>query len=161
MVAKLIFWNFTERCLKRCLLILHPVKIRKRIAKKVDFSPYLTWSLLGWKDKWADEKRSSEIVRVDNISKITSGVVHGLVEKLSKSPFFKKKKMSVIVLKARPCSSNCPPIQEVDETWFCAKKSSSVLKAKKNYSKNRQGCRHLFKVLPVSIFEQRLIFEML
>ena len=68
------------------------MKIRKRITKKVDFSPYLTWSLLGWKDEWADEKRFSEIVRVDNISKITNGVVHGLVEKLSKSPFFKKKK---------------------------------------------------------------------
>ena len=77
---------------------------------------------MGWKDEWADEKRFSEIVRVDNISKITNGVVHGLVEKLSKSPFFKKRKMSV--LKARPCSSDCPPIRHESAIKEKTRKSS-------------------------------------
>ena len=46
---------------------------KKKSNKKVDFSPYL--ESVGWKDEWADENKFSEIVRVDNISKITNGVV--------------------------------------------------------------------------------------
>ena len=49
--------------------------------KKVDFSPYL--DSVGWKDEWTNEKKFSEIARVDNISKITNVVVYDLVEKLA------------------------------------------------------------------------------
>ena len=70
---------------------------KKKSNKKVDLSPYL--ESIRWKDEWADEEKFSEIVRVDNISKITNGVVHGLVEKLTKSPFYKKRKMSISSLR--------------------------------------------------------------
>ena len=70
---------------------------KKKSNKNVDFSPYL--ESFGWKDEWADEKKFSEIVRVDNISIITNGVVHGVVEKLIKSPFYKKRNVS---LSSRP-----------------------------------------------------------
>ena len=46
---------------------------KKTSNKKVDFSPYL--ESIGWKDEWADENKFSKIVRVDNILKITNGVV--------------------------------------------------------------------------------------
>ena len=109
--------------------------------KKVDFSPYLDSA--GWKDEWANEKKFSEILRVDNISKITNVVVYGLVEKLTKSPFYEKKKDGYIILMAL-APLDFPPMQEVDETSFC-KKYSSALRAKKNYSKNRQDWyNHIF-----------------
>ena len=57
------------------------------------FSPYL--DSVGWKDKWADEEKFSKNVKVDNISKITNGLVHGLVEKLTKFPFYTKKERSL------------------------------------------------------------------
>ena len=97
------------------------MKIRKRITKKVDFSPYLTWSLLGWKDEWADEKRFSEIVRVDNISKITNGVVHGLVEKLSKSPFFKKKRCLLLFLRPALAPQTVLPYRKLMKHDFVQK----------------------------------------
>ena len=92
---------------------------------------------VGWKDEWAAEENFLEIVGVDNISKITNGVVHGLVEKLAKSPFYKKKKDVYIILKAL-APLDCLPMQEVGEISFCKKYSSALKAKKKNYSKNRQ-----------------------
>ena len=73
---------------------------KKKSNKKVDFIPYL--ESVGWKDEWADENKFSGTARVDNISKITNGVVHGLVEKLIKSPFHKKR---CLYHSKGPCSS--------------------------------------------------------
>ena len=71
---------------------------------------------------------------MDNISNITNGVVHVLVEKLTKSPFYTKKKDVYILLKTF-APLDYPPMQGVDETSFC-KKYSTVLKIKKDYSRN-------------------------
>ena len=38
---------------------------KKKSNKNIDFSPYL--ESVGWKDEWADAKKFSEHVRVDNI----------------------------------------------------------------------------------------------
>ena len=74
---------------------------------------------------------------MDNISNITNGVVHSLEEKLTKSPFYIKKKGVYIILKTF-APLDYPSMQEVDERSFC-KKYPTVLKIKKDYSRNRQG----------------------
>ena len=50
--------------------------------KEDNFSPYLR--SIGWKEEWA--KNKSEIVKVDELSKLTNGVVFVLEKRITKPP---------------------------------------------------------------------------
>ena len=47
------------------------------MAKKASYTPYL--ESIGWKEEWL--KDESLIIRVDDLKKLTNGVVFGVVEK--------------------------------------------------------------------------------
>ena len=48
------------------------------MAKKANYTPYL--ESIGWKEEWL--KDESLIIRVDDIKKVTNGVVFGVMEKV-------------------------------------------------------------------------------
>ena len=74
--------------------------------KKNNFSPF--WGSIGWKEEWAGNR--SEIVRVDDLSKLTNGVVFGLEKRITKTPISQTKADLLEILKA-VAPPDCPSMQ--------------------------------------------------
>ena len=105
------------------------------MAKKANYTPY--FESIGWKEKWL--KDESLIIRVDDIKKLTNGVVLGVVEKFkAKAPEARNKAIwKHLQLLAPP---NCPCMQgDKDALNF----SKSLKKNKKlkdsEFPKNKRG----------------------
>ena len=75
-------------------------------SKEGIFSPFLR--SVGWKEKWATNR--SEIVRVDELSKLTNGVVYGLEKRITKPPISQTKADLWEILKAL-APPDCPSMQ--------------------------------------------------
>ena len=74
--------------------------------KEDNFSPFL--GSVGWKEEWATNR--SEIVRVDELSKLTNGVVYGLEKRITKPPISQTKADLREILKAL-APPDCPSMQ--------------------------------------------------
>ena len=98
--------------------------------KKNNFSPF--WGSIGWKEEWAGNR--SEIVRVDDLSKLTNGVVFGLEKRITKSPISQTKADLWEILKAL-VPPNCPSMQADIKSFYKKLQDNKNLKQKK-YSKN-------------------------
>ena len=104
---------------------------KEQKGKKEDnFSPYLR--SIGWKEEWA--KNKSEIVRVDDLSKLTNGVVFGLEKSITKPPMSQAKGELWEVLKAL-APPDCPSMQ-ADVKSFHKKLEYNLHVKQKKYSRN-------------------------
>ena len=98
--------------------------------KEDHFSPFLR--SIGWKEEWAEKK--SEIVRVDELSKLTNGVVFGLEKRITKPPISQTQAELWEVLKAL-APPDCPSMQADVKSFYKKLKYNRDMKFKK-YNKN-------------------------
>ena len=98
--------------------------------KEDSFSPFL--GSIGWKEEWATNR--SEIVRVDELSKLTNGVVYGLEKRITKPPISQTKADLWEILKAL-APPDCPSMQADINKFYKKLQDGKVLKNKK-YSRN-------------------------
>ena len=105
------------------------------MAKKANYTPYL--ESIGWKEEWL--KDESLIIRVDDIKKLTNGVVFGVVEKFKAQAgeAINKAIWKHLQLLAPP---NCPCMQGDKDALNFSKslKKNKKLKDSK-FSKNKIG----------------------
>ena len=102
----------------------------KKGNKVDDFSPFL--GSIGCKEEWAVNR--SDIVRVDDLSKLTNGVVFGLEERITKPSIFQTKADLWEILKdlAPP---DCPSMQADIKSFYKKLQDNKNLQQNK-YSKN-------------------------
>ena len=102
----------------------------KKGNKEDHFSPFL--GSIGWKDEWAVNR--SDIVRVDELSKLTNGVVFGLEKRITKPPISQTKADLWEILKAL-APPDCPSMQADIKSFYKKLQDNKNLQQKK-YSKN-------------------------
>ena len=102
----------------------------KKGKKEDHFSPFL--GSIGWKDEWAVNR--SDIVRVDELSKLTNGVVFGLEKRITKPPISQTKADLWEILKAL-APPDCPSMQADIKSLYKKLQDNKNLQQNK-YSKN-------------------------
>ena len=102
----------------------------KKGKKEDHFSPFL--GSIGWKEEWAVNR--SDIVRVDELSKLTNGVVFGLEKRITKPPISQTKADLWEILKAL-APPDCPSMQADIKSFYKKLQDNKNLQQKK-YSKN-------------------------
>ena len=81
----------------------------------------------GWKEEWAVNR--SEIVRVDDLSKLTNGVVFSLEKRITKPPISQTKADLWGILKAL-ASPDCPSMQADIKSFYKKDQDNKNLKLK-------------------------------
>ena len=102
----------------------------KKGKKEDHFSPFL--GSIGWKEEWAVNR--SDIVRVDDLSELTNGIVFCLEKRITKPSISQIKADLWETLKA-VAPPDCPSMQADIKSFYQKLQDNKNLKQKK-YSKN-------------------------